>query len=1558
MSIMSRIRFYFSSNFYKLNYKKILESENEEIYRKNDKLVVLVKSEEIGEQIYNIIKALKQITIQTSKMTFKIDDYIIENKSKVKLFTAEFAMLGEWSELTKLEKLEEIVDFTEEMHNKGFVLDSTKFDSEKCNNITNFLSLFVEKEEDVDFTNSKGCLIKHIHYTLSENKEEQELEEFYKDKIHKITPLSDFPYGRPVIEMCYNYFANGNIKNDIYLVLMEADQSYAINFYENYDSYLIASNSSFSSLPIVEENREYIIYNGNIKIYYNMSPEFEKFLKDRDSLTLNNRKSIETVENIILDFNGRVIGYKFVEPDMEGKCTILENRFRNQEEIIDFIYEIDSYLGSLIQETKYTVYENKFDIEKSLICKDYYYRIFGIKNIEELYKLSHTHENCLKEQITKVFFKLLLEYLNKKYGNISDEKQFLEKEEVRYLSPVVAKEFIKYALGKQVDYQKAIEEFYVFLYNTKSNQGDWYYDSRFEYNPLFTPFIFDYEAEKKYGIKIETGMNETLADGRKLVTFNKSKRVSLVKDKEKSTRQRILDEIGDLEDYNVKILGISELIYSNNINAENMHNVVGYITDEVEGHKLTKEVLLKLNNKELFYVIGYLFLKFAYCNMHICLDSIWMDKDFKFYINIMDEEFKILKHRPYGSDFIKELCDYFMDNGYNPNAFIDVSYWYKDVWYWEKSDFIYNADRMDAYCKKHDIYYDSTNKRCPVCLKTRYFVSEDFETNKRTIFEDQHAKHYRLGKDYNIKIYKRPSSIDMGMLEKNIDRKLNKAFIPKEEFGQECFIPIKKAVDDNDNFVGYIYKAVNFQNVEDDAGSICVDIKSQTMKNLPRLKCLTRLIAQVKELVKKDLGFIQNPFTNVLLSKDHKKQVQILNIEFLTKNKNKKEILKWTCDYVKEVLASDTSIEVDITNCSTDLDAIIKKLQNLEKEMTKYCSLHRIYYKNSYLFCPKCIDKDAKKDIEVIETEVSKVACGDDNIEGGQSFIYPYGKDFVAKVFKEDAIIYEFKCMILLRILKKKDVLEGINNQNLKYKYIIPKKLFLDKKMQKVFGYTMNKVKDGLPLSILRDTMEVERLGITRKDVLEIFINIAKGIETLHANNIYIGDLNSQNILFDKDKNVYFLDFDGMGIDELKTRSCTVGYIDPLSDKNNNITMKDDYYSFAIQAFYYLTFAHPFNGQYLVEEKGVKRNLSIPERMERRLSLLGPHGIKPPAIAQPWDWMNKDLEKAFLNTFEGDKRESILPELIKQYETLCGIKVNEETQNVRINSIFEVNELDTFGKDVVHIINHIAAVCKTQDKNYVKILGYNNVVLDIDFEDCMQIKDLLLSEDKEIAFAIYEDHVIAKDLRKNTEMFCKLMLYKENSVVDGRTLYVSTETNDGYVIKQIACISNQEIQEEYIEFLPEKVTKAFNVKNSKFVIVKRSSDGITHEIYCNSEKLCESLCFLQYVKYNIIYDEVTKLWLVVNNEGIAILIKRDGTYQTMNFNGIINEENLENISFHKGIMYIPCQNYLCLINILKDQIVTKKMECDKFMAPSSKLHITDNGFIVITRDILYEFRRE
>lgn len=1561
----------FFYNFVKYSYNQIFETVNEEeVYYKENKLVVVVNNKEIGQQIYDIVKDLadREETISTWKIDFKISKYFADKQNTIEIFCVDvnsndvdinFDFKKEWSRYSKLEKLQEVSSFVDDIQNKRYILDESKFKNENCNCISAFLSFFILDNEKVE--SSKGCLIKYIHYVLSDG---GNLEEFYKKIVsnNMICKMQEFPYSLPIIKMCYNYFVTGTIPESICGVLQEEIEG--DEFSDSYKFSSIVSNANLD-LATIENNEDYTIYDGNIKIYHDMSSEFEYFLNANTETLIDGIEQVgEQLEQIIRDFTGKIIGYKFSIKNGEFRNTIFEQNFKTQHELLDFMFKISKYLDGIIQKHYYgspIIYigsneSDNFNIEESLVCIDD--DNLSITGTEEFFNLLSNNRDMFENKITTIFFKLYLEYLNNKYGKMFTEEEFFEKMEVRCLSPILTREFINYALGKQVDYNIATEEFIDFLYNTKRSStfvnNYCFYDSRYEYNPFNTPFIFEDEVEKKYEIKLNKGLYETLPDGRRLITFNRKKKISTIKKKEDSLRKEISKKLGDIEDENVKIIGISEIIYSKNIDNDNMYKVVGYVTEPINGKRLTDEVLVNLNNKDLLKVFGYLFTKFK--NNYISWDTIWMEDNFTFYINILDKNFHIEKS---GTPFMNWITDYLIEKGCNPNAFIDLDF---SESYIHKYVFIGIANFYDAYCNEHNIYYDSNDKMCPACRRTKYFLPQDYEKNARKLFEDAYAEHYSIDEQYNLKVYK-TSCIDIDEIERNIDKIIRKQLDSKNlKLGQDCFVPYKKAITDNSKFVGYIYKAVEFNNKQGGT-DICIDLKdSQRLSNLPRLMSLIRLILQVKEITNNNLGFINNPFTYVFLGKAHKKQVQILNVELLSKRGNIKDTIKWTCEYVCQVLASDTSIEVDISDCSTDIDSLLEKLQNLSKELTKYCSIHKMYYKKDNLFCPKCLDKSILESIEIEYVQKSTIIKQDLITEGGESFIYPYNDDSVAKVFKDKEVNYDFKNVIISRILDRKETLERFNKKDFKYKYVLIEKLLVDTKTNSIFGYTMKRV-TGKPLSILRDREEVEKLGIAMKDVFEILITAGEGIETLHTEaNIFIGDLNGCNILFDTQKNVYFLDFDGMGIDELAPVFFTDGYIDPLSKKNHNITKNDDWYSFAIQAFHYLTFTHPFNGIYSIEEDGKEMLLEIPDKMERRISLLGNHGMEAPDVALSWNWMNEELKTVFLDIFEGDNRESIIPYLICQYKELYGSDPNQESNKIiRVNSKFIAKEINPFNSDVVHIINHYAAVCSENDEYYVSVLlnkDRRKIEYNIYLTECMKIKNVLLSEDKMIAIAIYEKEIVVFDLEKNSEIYSEEISNVKDIVLDDTVLYFSGISDDGEnIIFQRNFIPDGGVQKDEIKFLTKQSTKRFLAFNSKFVLVKSDSEHVD-KIYCNSQRLCDMSCKSENSKYNIIYDETTKLWLVVNSEGNGIIINSsNGKCKKIDIKKCVNDINVGNIGFNNGIVYIPCQDYLYIVNT-NGEVTTKKMECNRIMTPNSQLYnINKIGFSVMTDDVLYEVRR-
>lgn len=485
---------------------------------------------------------------------------------------------------------------------------------------------------------------------------------------------------------------------------------------------------------------------------------------------------------------------------------------------------------------------------------------------------------------------------------------------------------------------------------------------------------------------------------------------------------------------------------------------------------------------------------------------------------------------------------------------------------------------------------------------------------------------------------------------------------------------------------------------------------------------------------------------------------------------------------------------------------------------------------------------------------------------------------------------------------------------------------------------------EGFPISILRNKSEVEKLGFNTKDILEILIETGKGIENLHDKaNIFIGDLNGRNILFDKNKKVYFLDFDGMGVDDITPEFFTDGYVDPESKNNKCITMKDDWYSFAIQAFYYLTYTHPFNGIYEQD-----KTLDIVEKMERKISLLGNHGMTPPKVALSWDYMDNELKKVFLNTFEGDFRQSIVPFLLRQYNQLnSNDDCEENCQDKTTNNKFKVSEINPFGIEPCNIITNKAYF----SYNGLAIAGNEYLsIYTINAYKLNRIKDVILSDDGELVFVIYKNEVRVYLLANNKKIFNSKIINMQNFDINDNVLYYSATENGENVIYKKEFLEDDTTKSTTIKFKTDMITKAFSVKdNSKFIVVKTNLDG-NDIIYCNDLEYYIIPKDYTAEEYNILYDNKTEKWLIIGNNGLCILISLDMKNEVLEEEKIIGC-NTYNIVFNNGIIYVPLNGGLYIYNTKSE--VEKEISCD--IDINSKIYINADGFSFIKNKKLYKY---
>jgi serine/threonine protein kinase len=110
------------------------------------------------------------------------------------------------------------------------------------------------------------------------------------------------------------------------------------------------------------------------------------------------------------------------------------------------------------------------------------------------------------------------------------------------------------------------------------------------------------------------------------------------------------------------------------------------------------------------------------------------------------------------------------------------------------------------------------------------------------------------------------------------------------------------------------------------------------------------------------------------------------------------------------------------------------------------------------------------------------------------------------------------------------------------------------------------------------------KVGLSRKQLIKIFTEIAETLLTLHAEGIYHRDVKPENIMFSPFKNkAYLVDFGvSCRLDGCTRIGGTVGYLDPLlyekagGDYEADELVRGDWWSFLVTAYSSFTASSPF----------------------------------------------------------------------------------------------------------------------------------------------------------------------------------------------------------------------------------------------------------------------------------------------------------------------------------------------------------------------------------------------
>lgn len=236
--------------------------------------------------------------------------------------------------------------------------------------------------------------------------------------------------------------------------------------------------------------------------------------------------------------------------------------------------------------------------------------------------------------------------------------------------------------------------------------------------------------------------------------------------------------------------------------------------------------------------------------------------------------------------------------------------------------------------------------------------------------------------------------------------------------------------------------------------------------------------------------------------------------------------------------------------------------------------------------------------------------------EGGEGYIYEYGGD-ILKVYKKNVDIASKEKKITLLIQKNlpKEVVKPIqpvydNNNNF-------------------IGYIMPKV-TGEEIRVLTNKKYLKANGIGTNDILKMLVRIQEVIEQIHKAGVCIGDLNDQNILFDTQGNVFFIDCDSWSIGTEKCEVVMDLYRDPLMS-GNDFSENTDLYAESILIWKTITRIHPHGGT-------MNPDMDIMERMRRGISVIDNPAVKIPRTIKSWRNLSPQLIESLKKVFENKSR--------------------------------------------------------------------------------------------------------------------------------------------------------------------------------------------------------------------------------------------------------------------------------------------------------------------------------
>ena len=546
--------------------------------------------------------------------------------------------------------------------------------------------------------------------------------------------------------------------------------------------------------------------------------------------------------------------------------------------------------------------------------------------------------------------------------------------------------------------------------------------------------------------------------------------------------------------------------------------------------------------------------------------------------------------------------------------------------------------------------------------------------------------------------------------------------------------------------------------------------------------------------------------------------------------------------------------------------------------------------------------------------------------EGGEGIIYEYG----------DKLIKAYKPHVNMPTKEKK--IKLLMAKNLPAEVISPIDIVYDSR-NKFIGYIMDKV-DGEEFKKLSNKKFVKANGITKKEILAMLDRLFDVLADLHKQGIYIGDLNDQNILFDKHYNISIIDCDSWSIDSEKCDVAMDLFKDPLL-VSNNFDQKTDTYAFSVLSWKSLTRIHPFGGT-------MQPDMNIMERMKKGISVIDNPAVKIPKTIGSWAGLSPELISALKAVFENKSRE-LHGEI---HELSCHLKYCDTDKDYYYDKYNVCPVCDNSArinrKPINQGVQSGLQLVELLVKSNIKAVVDENMYIDTD-DNVVYIKSGKKYKHKNlIKYHFHSDGYLIEDdnntivihSEKDYELDKK---FKSRVVVDGDKMYYISKQNtltevtitkDGNSFRNLCKCSDS----CYFEVSNGKYFVA-NYYQSKIIF---DINGINH-IYKYDGRI---------TNYGIHYDVATDKWLVVleNETGSFLTLVFKGNDIQYECNEIKYECSLGNMCMSNNTIFFPIDGKIRGFAYAKDMF--KDFQCG-VVNYDSKLIKSGKKFIIVNDENIY-----